>query len=182
MNVYTSAACWLVAGLAICGCGTDYAWRSSVPQDMRTVSVPTFRNESDLQEAGAIAARQVLREFQREGTFSVRSSDDAALQVQGTIVSMGGGMSVYDRRHSLRLFEHEIVVGATVSVVDKRRGRVLVDNRAYRATASFASSDDLTTAQRDASGRAMEDLARQIVDDVLSLKLREDAAASTPEG
>jgi hypothetical protein len=39
---------------------------------MRTVSVPTFRNETDVVELGAIAARQTLREFQREGTFAIR--------------------------------------------------------------------------------------------------------------
>ena len=170
MNVSRLLPFCLAACFAVCGCGTDYAWRSSVPQEMRTVSVPTFRNESDLQEAGAVAARQVLREFQREGTFAVRGSDDAVLQIQGTVNSAGGGITAYDRRNGLRLSGFEIVVSATVSVVDKRRGKVLVDNRSYRATASFAASDDITTAQRDAVGRAMDDLARQIVDDVLALK------------
>ena len=138
---------------------------------MRTVSVPTFRNESDLQEAGAIAARQVLREFQREGTFAVRGPDDAALQIQGTIVSVGGSVAAYDRRHGLRIGGHDVSARATVSVVDKRSGKVLVDNRVYNAVASFAAGQDVTTAQRDAAGRLMEDLARQIVDDVLSLDL-----------
>ena len=170
MNMSRLAVCWCVVGFVVCGCGTDYAWRSSVPQDMRTVSVPTFRNESDLQEAGAVAARQVLREFQREGTFAVKGSDDAALQIQGTVVSAAGGMTAYDRRHGLRLGGYDLLVTATVSVVNKRRGRVLVDGRRYNATASFVASDDITTAQRDAVGRAMDDLARQIVDDVLLLK------------
>ena len=171
MNVSRSAACWLLAGFALCVCGTDYAWRSSVPQDMRTVSVPTFRNESDLQEAGAVAARQVLREFQREGTFAIRGSDDAALQVQGTVKSVSSPMVAYDRRQSLRLRGYEISAVVLVSVVDKRRGKVLVDNRTYSATASFVASDDITTGQRDASGRVMDDIARQVVDDVLALKL-----------
>ena len=171
MNVSRSAACWLLAGFVFCGCGTDYAWRSSVPQDMRTVSVPTFRNESELQEAGAVAARQVLREFQREGTFAIRGSDDAALQVQGTVKSVSSPMVAYDRKQSLRLRGYEMSAVVSVSVVDKRRGKVLVDNRIYSATASFVASDDITTAQRDASGRVMDDIARQVVDDVLALKL-----------
>jgi len=171
VSVSRSLFCFLAAGAALCGCGTDYAWRSSVPEDMRTVSVPTFRNESNMQEAGAVAARQLLREFQREGTFSVCGADDAALQVQGTIVSAGGTMAAFDRRHGLRLGGYELRVVAKVSVVDKRRGKVLVDNRTYGAAASFAASGDISTAERDASGRAMEDLARQIVDDVLALKL-----------
>ena len=82
MKAVHYAVVGLMSGLALCGCGTDYAWRSSVPEGMRTVSVPTFRNESNLQEAGAIATRQVLREFQREGTFAIRPADDAALQIR----------------------------------------------------------------------------------------------------
>lgn len=170
MNVSRSAACWLIAGVAFCGCGTDYAWRSSIPQDMRTVSVPTFRNESDMQEVGSIAARQVLREFQREGTFTIRGSDDAALQVQGTVMSVSCPMKAYSRKHGLRQVGYEIEAKVTVSVVDKRRGKVLVDNRTYRASAPFVAADDITTAGRDATGRVMDDIARQVVDDVLALK------------
>ena len=104
MTMHWSAAAVALSALAmLCGCGTDYAWRPSVPSGMRTVAVPTFRNESDLQEAGALASRQVLREFQREGTFSIRMSGDAAIEVQGLVKSVGGGMTGYDRRRGLRL-------------------------------------------------------------------------------
>ena len=170
MKTLTSAACLIGACLAMCGCGTDYAWRSSIPEGMRTVSVPTFRNESSLQEAGAVASRQLLREFQREGTFALRDSGDGALQIQGTVLSVGETVSAYDRRHGLRIGGSDLNVEASVSVVDKRRGKVLVDGRKYVATASFASTGDSTTAERDAIGRAMDDLARQVVDDVLQLK------------
>ncbi|MBQ6916127.1 MAG: hypothetical protein IJQ65_10415 [Kiritimatiellae bacterium] len=171
MRVVHVAVAFVLSGLAFCGCGTDYAWRSSVPEDMRTVSVPTFRNESNVQEAGAVATRQVLREFQREGTFAIRTTDDAALQVQGVVKTVGSGLVGYDRRRGLRLGGQDAVATAVVSIVDKRRGKVLVDNRGYRATATFAAGQDSTTAQRDALGRLMEDLARQIVDDVRALDL-----------
>lgn len=154
----------------VCGCGANYRWRPSVPADVRTVAVPTFRNESELQEVGAVAARQVLREFQREGTFKIRPVGDAALEIQGTVVSAGGGSVAYDRRSGLRISSYELTGEFSVSVIDKRAGKVLVDNRRYTARASFAVGQDLTTAQRDASGRMAEDLARQVVDDVLNLK------------
>ena len=165
----SAAACSLLALLALCGCGTDYRWRSGVPGDMRTVSVPTFRNESDVQELGAVAARQILREIQREGTFSVRPAGAAALEVQGTIVSAGTAGGVFDRRSGMRISGHEFAAQVVVSVVDKRRGKVLVNSRPYSARTTYASGQDSTTAMRDASGRLMEDLARQVVDDMLAL-------------
>lgn len=155
---------------ALCGCGANYRWRPSVPSEMRTVSVPTFRNESDLQEVGAVAARQLLREFQREGTFKVRPAGEAALEVQGQVDSVSSSAVSYDRRSGLRRSGSVFTVSARVTVVDKRRGKVLVDGRPYTAQTTFTSGQDLTTGRRDASGRAMEDLARQVVDDVLNLK------------
>ena len=47
---------------------------------------------------------------------------------------------------------------------------MLIDNRSYRAKASVTSGQDVTTSMRDASGRLADDLARQVVSDVLNLK------------
>lgn len=160
-----------LAGLVVLsGCGKTYCWKPSVPEGLRTVAVPTFRNESDLMELGAVTARQTLREFQREGTFRIASTDDAALEIQGTIKKVSAGVGAYDRRSGLRLSAYEMQVLVEVSVIDRKAAKVLIDNRPYTATATMTGSQDVTTLQRDASGRAAEDLARQIVDDVLNLK------------
>ena len=160
----------MVAFALMCGCATNYSWRSAVPEDARTVSVPTFRNESNVSELGSIATRQLLREFQREGTFKIRVNGDAALEIQGVIKSATPSMSARDRRLGTRIAAYSASAEAEVSVIDKRRGKVLVDNRRYRAEASFTAGQDRTTAMRDASGRLADDLARQVVDDILNLK------------
>ncbi len=138
--------------------------------DMRTVSVPTFRNETDVVELGAIAARQTLREFQREGTFRIASADDAAIEVQAVLKTANAGMLNYKRGQSMRAYEFRYSLVADVSLVDRRNGKVLVDNRQYRAETTFFSDTDIVTTRRDAAGRLAEDLARQIVDDVVGYK------------
>ena len=152
------------------GCSSSYSWRSSVPENARTVSVPTFRNESNVSEIGALAARQLLREFQREGTFKIRTTGNAAIEVQGVIKSVSPALSAYNRRAGSRVAAYDLSATAEVSVIDKRTRKVLVDNRAYVANATFTAGQDRTTAVRDASGRLMDDLARQVVDDILNLK------------
>ena len=152
------------------GCGTDYCWRSSVPKDVRTVSVPTFRNESDVMELGVIAARQILREFQREGTFRICATGDAALEVQGVVKSANSTVDAYDRRTWKRHGAYVFTADVEVSVIDRRTGKVLVDNRRFEASTNYTSMQDATTSQRDASGRLAEDLARQVVDCVLGIK------------
>lgn len=162
-----------VAAASLCGCASSYRWRPAVPAEMRTVAVPTFRNDSDLQEIGAVAARQVLREFQREGTFAVRTSAEAAVEVQGEVLSISSSNVAYNRRSRLRIAGYEMQGRFRVSVVDRKSGKVLVDNRVYSAQATYAAGSDASTANRDASGRLAEDLARQVVDDVLGLKWEE---------
>lgn len=162
-----------VAAASLCGCASGYRWRPPVPDGMRTVAVPTFRNESDLQEIGAIAARQVLREFQREGTFAIRPSAEAAVEVQGEVLSVDSSSTAYNRRSGLRVSGYEMHGSFRVSIVDRKSGKVMVDNRVYSARTTYAAGSDASTANRDASGRLAEDLARQVVDDVLSLKWEE---------
>ena len=160
----------IAAALALFAGCSSYTWTSSVPRDMRTVSVPTFRNETDVVELGAIAARQTLREFQREGTFRIASADDAAIEVQAVLKTANARMLNYKRGQSMRAYEFRYSLVADVSLVDRRNGKVLVDNRQYRAETTFFSDTDIVTTRRDAAGRLAEDLARQIVDDVVGYK------------
>ena len=164
------AWCLVLGALCIVGCATDYSWRSSVPEGARTVSVPTFRNESEVSEFGAVATRQLLREFQREGTFRIRTTGDSAIEIQGVIKSVSPTIAAYDRRSGGRIAGYDVSATAEISVIDKRSRKVLVDNRRYVARATFTAGQDKTTAVRDASGRLADDLAQQVVDDLLNLK------------
>ena len=157
-----------------CGCASSYGWKPSVPQQMRTVCVPTFRNESDVQELGAIATRQLLREIQREGTFKIRRAGEAALEIQGVVKSAGCSVGAYDRRTEMAQNSYNYTAVAEVSVIDKRSRKVLVDNQRFTAKTEFTSGRDLTTAMGNASGRLMDDLARQVVDKLLGLKWGKD--------
>lgn len=161
---------WLLLAALAAGCASEYSWSSKVPCDMRTVSVPVFRNESEVTELGTVASRQILREFQREGTFKIAAAGDGAVEIQGVIKNANAGTMGYNRGTGMRFSNFDFTAEAEISVVDKKSGKVLVDNRRYTARTSFVGSDDFLTSRRDASGRLAEDLARQVVDDVLSLK------------
>lgn len=166
-----STAVWFLLAVVSFGCASDYSWRSEIPHDMRTVSVPVFRNESDVTGLGSTAARQLLREFQREGTFSIAAPGNGALEIQGVIKSSNEEALGYSRGIGMRFSNFDFSVVAEISVIDKKNRKVLVDNKRYRAAATFTGNNDFLTSRRDASGRLAEDLARQIVDDVTALKL-----------
>ena len=70
----------------------------------------------------------------------------------------------------MRLSNCDLSADVEISVVDKTSGKLLMENRRYTAKTTFIENGEYLTAKRDASGRLAEDLARQVVDDVLSLK------------
>ncbi len=159
----------LVLVAALAGC-QSYSWRSSVPEGMRTVAVPVFRNGSDVTGLGTAVTTQVRREFQREGTFRLATLEDCAIEVRGEVKNAGSTTVAYERRTGARTREHRFTATAIVSVVDRKAGKTLIDRRKYTAATTFLANDDVLTGERDASGRLAEDLARQVVDDVLMLK------------
>ncbi len=153
--------------LSVSGCAS-YTWTSSVPSKMRSVQVPTFRNESSLTESASLVTRQVLREFQREGTFSLMS-DGAALEIQGAVTEVSTYGMETNYRIGSRYYGGTMRIVAMVSVIDKLNGRILIDNRVYVGEAPFSSGHDSTTALRDATARAADLLAQHVVDDVLKM-------------
>lgn len=160
----------LSLAVALCGCESlpDYRWTSRVPEEIRTVAVPVFQNRSDAAELGSIVAQYTLREFQREGTFKIRRSGDSSIEVQGAIVKAERRPLSFARGYGMRADEYRYYVTAEVSLVDKDRGKVLQENREYVAETTFMVQGDLLTGQRDAAQRIAAELARQIVDDVVS--------------
>ena len=165
----------VVLGLALgsiallSGCA-GYTWGTSVPEEYRTVAVPVFENLTEVSEMGPTVTQYTLREFQREGTFKVARQGDAAIEVQGVVKFASAALIHFKRTVTMRAYEQRLVVSADVSVVDRRSGKVVVNNRRYVAETTYFSDTDIATARRDASGRAVEDLARQIVDDVTSCR------------
>lgn len=158
------------AALTVCGCA-NYSWKPAIPEDMRTVAVPTFLNESTVTELGSAIATQTLREFQREGTFKIRPAGESAVEIQGIVRESDSRSVAYARKTGERNREYRLRATAVVSIIDKKSGKVVVDNRRYTASTSFIAGDDILTGERDAANRLAEEFARQIVDDTLALDL-----------
>ncbi len=155
-----------LAGIAGCA---NYTWGTSVPEEFRTVSVPVFENMTEVSELGPIVTQYTLREFQREGSFKVVRSGDAALEVQGSLRKMNRSGVSYDRSRGMRATEYRYVIVADITYVDKRNGKVLLERKGMKAETTFLTQNDLLTGQKNAAPRIAQDFARQIVNDAVSL-------------
>lgn len=158
---------FLLPAVWVCGCA-DYRWTSSVPEELRTVAVPEFQNQSRLAELGPVTTQYTLREFQREGTFAIRRSGDSSIEVQGIIKKVEFKPVAYARGYRMRAGEYRCFATLEASLIDKDKGKVLLENRSYTAETTIAVQNDLLTAQRNAVPRLAAEFARQIVDDALN--------------
>ncbi len=155
----------LAAGLGGCA---SYTWTSAVPEEYRTIAVPVFENRTKDAELGPIATQYTRREVQREGTFKLKRTGQAAIELQGAIVGARRGALTYDRSLGTRANSYRYLVTAEISVIDKKNGKVLLDNRRYVSETTFLTQNDLLTGQRNAAARIGQDLGRQIVDDLVA--------------
>ena len=156
-----------LAAVGMAGC-KSYTWKGAVPEEYRTVAVPVFENRTDAAELGPVVAQYTRRELQREGTFKLRRTGDAAIELQGSIVKAQRGALTYDRSLGTRANSYRYRVTVEVSVIDKRSGKVLLNNRRYVGESTFLTHNDLLTGQRNAAARIGQDIGRQIVDDLVA--------------
>ena len=139
-----------------------------MPEEIRTVAVPEFQNSTNLAELGPITTQYTLREFQREGTFSIRRSGDSSIEVQGRVTKVDFRPIAFDRGHGMRAGEYRCFATIEVTVLDKDRSKVLLAKRVHKAETTITVQGDLLTARRNCVPRLAAEFARQIVDDVLS--------------
>lgn len=157
----------LLAAVLSSGCKvSSYSWRSTVPENMRIIAVPTFENESGFPELGSVVTRCILREVQREGTFRVGDLDSCKVKLIGKLIKPEMYGLSYNRNYSSRTSEYRYRLTAEIMLVEKESGKILIDGKKVSVSTTFLTRDDMLTGMRDAYPRVGVDLARKIMDEI----------------
>ncbi len=157
----------LTALLLLAGCAS-YRFTSRVPAELRTIAVPVFENESDFPELDAIVTQYTLREFQREGTFTIKSTQDAAYKLIGVVTRANPTSLNYDRNYNSRTSEYQHTVVVKITLIEKSTGKILLDDLPIKARTSFLTQGDMLTGMQNAYPRIADELSQGIVDTVLA--------------
>ena len=149
------------------GCAS-YSFRSNVPENLRTISVPVFENDSGFPELDAVVTQYVLREFQKEGTFKLARYENASVRLTGKLVSSRHESITYDRNYNSRASEYRYTVTVRISLWEAGSGKMLINNQPISAQTTFLTQGDMLTGLQDAYPRVAKELSRKIVDTVLA--------------
>jgi outer membrane lipopolysaccharide assembly protein LptE/RlpB len=157
--------------LCCVGCGYHTAGHAAqLPENVKTISVPAFKNETTTYRVEQMLTASVVREFTTRTRYRILNdvSDDADATLRGTVLSTAVSPLTYDTV-SGRAASVLVVVSLKVSLTD-RDGKVLYQNPAYLFREQYEVSQDLASFFEEDSPafrRLSQDVARTLVSNIL---------------
>jgi outer membrane lipopolysaccharide assembly protein LptE/RlpB len=162
----------LVIGVGItAGCGYHTAGHAAqVPEDVRTIAVPAFVNQTRTYHIEQSLTASVVREFTSRTNYHIlNDSDDAAdATLRGTVLAASSTPLTYNASTG-QAASVLVVVSISVSLTD-RHGKVLYQNPSYLFREQYEVSQDLTSFFQENSPayqRLSRDFARTLVSNIL---------------
>ena len=153
------------------GCGYHAVGHTSqLPQSVKTISVPAFKNETTTYRIEQMLTASVVREFVTRTHYSIlnNSDADADATLHGTVLSTSASPLAYDTATG-RAASVLVVVSMRVALTD-HGGKVLYQNPQYVFREQYEVSQDLTSFFEEDSPafrRLSQDFARTLVSNIL---------------
>ena len=157
--------------LATIGCGYHTAGHAvQLPENVKTIAVPAFVNETATYRIEQLLTSSVVREFTMRTHYHILNdpSDAADATLRGTVLSASSSPLTYNSATG-QAASVLVVVSMRVSLTD-RQGKVLYQNPSYLFREQYEVSQDLTSFFEEDSPafrRLSQDFARTLVSNIL---------------
>ena len=154
----------------LAGCG--YTQKAHLPNDIKTVAVPTFKNEIPPHEQFAYRpgleielTNAVIDRFIFDGNLKVVDESKADAVLEGSIISYKQEGLRFDRLESVE--EYRLFLIVKFKLVDRRTNKVLIEEQNFSGRAEFFVSRNPAANRRVAANSATFDLAKSLVDRIV---------------
>ena len=161
-----------MAALALAtGCGYHTAGHAvQLPENVRTIAVPAFVNESSNYRIEQMLTASVVREFVTRTHYHILNTagDAADATLRGTVISTSASPLTYNTSTG-QAASVLVVVSMRVSLTD-RQGKVLYQNPSYVFREQYEVSQDLASFFEEDSPafrRLSQDFARTLVSNIM---------------
>jgi outer membrane lipopolysaccharide assembly protein LptE/RlpB len=152
-------------------CGYHTAGHSmQFPENVKTIAVPSFKNETNTYHIEQMLTASVVREFTTRTHYHLLNdtSDAADATLRGTVLSTSASPLTYNTATG-QAASVLIVVSMRVALTDKQ-GKVLYQNPSYLFREQYEVSQDLNSFFEEDSPafrRLSQDFARTLVSNIL---------------
>jgi outer membrane lipopolysaccharide assembly protein LptE/RlpB len=144
------------------GCG--YTLQGNLPGDLKTVSVPVFKNRTTEPGAESTITSAVVNAFTSNGRLRVVALDKADSILEGEIIGYQIQSTAVDR--SINVREYRLVVTVNIQFKDVRKGEMLFRQEAVQERADFRVPGQVAetiSSEEGAVREAAVDIGRRIV-------------------
>src|ERR1700693_1887382 len=162
---------WMAVLVASAGCGYHTAGHAvQLPENVKTIAVPAFVNETRTYRIEQMLTSSVVREFTTRTHYHILNdaSEAADATLRGTVLSTSASPLTYNSTTG-QAASVLVVVSMKVSLTD-RQGRVLYQNPSYLFREQYEVSQDLASFFEENSPayrRLSQDFARTLVSNIL---------------
>ena len=141
-----------------------------MPESVKTIAIPAFKNETLTYRLDQMLTAAVVREFTTRTRYRIinNAGDDADATLQGTVLSSVATPLTYDSNTG-RTASVLVVVSMRV-ILSGRDGKVLYQNPQYVFREQYEVSQDLSSFFEEDSPafrRLSQDFARTLVSNIL---------------
>ena len=161
----------VVIGLCfLSGCG--YTQQAHLPNDIKTIAIPTFKNEIPPKEQFAYhpgleveLTNAIRNRFIFDGNLKVMEEDKADAVLEGAIISYEQEGLRFDRLESVQ--EYRLFLVVRFKLIDRRTKKVLIQEPNFSGRSEFFVSRSPVSSRRASANSATFDLARSLVDRII---------------
>lgn len=152
--------------LNLSGC-VGYQLGSMLPDDIRTVCIPTFVNETDEPNIEIETTQATIREFQQDGSLQVVACEEADAILEVVLKEYELEPISYEKNRETTAEEYRIWIKASY-VFRKQAGDVVVSEAPnIRGQSTVDFTGDLSLMKRTELPATARDLAHEIVERVV---------------
>jgi len=170
MKLWAAALAALLC-IGATGCGYHTAGHAvQLPENVKTIAVPAFINQTHTYRVEQTLTAAVIREFTTRTHYHISNdaSDAADATLRGTVVSTYTAPLTYDSQTG-RAASVLVIVNMKVSLTD-RQGKILFENPSYVFREQYEVSRELSSFFEEDSPaleRLSRDFARTLVSNIL---------------
>ena len=170
-KIFSSPLAIIVLGLFfLSGCG--YTQEAKMPSGIKTIAIPTFKNEIPSQEQFAYhpgleieLTNAIIDQFISDGNLKVVDEDKADAILQGSIIAYEQEGLRFDRLESVE--EYRLFLVVKFKLVDGKTGSVILQEPNFSGRAEFFVSRNPLSNRRNSANTATFDVAKSLVDRVV---------------
>jgi outer membrane lipopolysaccharide assembly protein LptE/RlpB len=150
------------------GCA-GYRLGSTLPPDIKSIHIPTFKNNTTEPLIEVETTNKTIAEFQRDGTLRIANLDEADAVLKVTIYKITLTPLRYSQTDRATPNEYRMTLTAAYTFTRKSTNKVIGQSTAITGETTLPYAGNYQAAIRTAIPRAAEDLGRNLVEKVVEI-------------